>query len=196
MSHCSCLLPHVSSSRLHGFPCRANFQPDGQTMSWSHSLNKGTDAPWRLARALNLVQKGIVGLFLEQQHHLTALQTRGEPLPWLHPSILSSTAGQCRAQNELRASSTQQVNDHQSKCYLTRFILRVFLLHSHHTKHNKKNIILLLVFIAKPPFLPYFALLLLPCTPVMLWPAVPRGWMLRVLGGSSKCFYPHGAWRL
>lgn len=42
---------------------------------------------------------------------------------------------------QLQASSTQQMNYHQSKCYLTRFILCVFLLHSHHTKHSKKNIV-------------------------------------------------------
>lgn len=137
---CSCLLPRGGSSRPHGCRCRDNFQPEQQTASWSRSLHKGPNAPGHLVRALNTAQKGTGGIIPQAASWSCSATNQRRTLAPAAPQHPEQHGWAVPCSEQLQASSAQQMNYHQSKCYLTRFILCVFLLHSHHTKHSKKNI--------------------------------------------------------
>lgn len=159
------------------FPAEPTFSWISKQWAWARSLHKGMDALGAWQELLTWHRKALAGLSLEQCHKP---QVNPDPTAWTE-----------LCSEQLQASSTQQMNQNRSQHYLTRFILTVVY-----------YIPIILSIVRKILFKyswfsywsPRFHLLPCWCTPA-LFPNL-LCWRDRVLGGSSKCFDPHGAWSL
>lgn len=133
--------PTLAQADRTVFPAELAFSRIGRQRADPARCPRARMPPGCLARALNLAQKGTGGVTPWAASWSCSATNQRRTLAPAAPRRPEQRGWAVPCSEQLQASSAQQMNYHQSKCYLTRFILCVFLLHSHHTKHSKKNIV-------------------------------------------------------